>query len=286
MKLISGTASPLLAKEISTKMNLPLLETEIKRFTDNECYVRVIDDTKNEHVVIIQSTVSDAHIIELFLLLDAVRRQKAKTITCVIPYFGYARQDKQFKKGESISSAALAVLFSNNADTIITIDPHKEHILDYFSIPARSISAVKPLATYLQDKAIDFVLAPDKGALDRARQAAQILECDVDYLEKKRIDSSTIQISPKSLHAHKKVVAIIDDIIATGGTMARSIQELRKQGAKEVYVACTHGLFVGSAIDKLQTAGSTDIIATDTIHSDFSKVSTAGIVSTILKTLP
>ncbi|MCK5345247.1 MAG: ribose-phosphate diphosphokinase, partial [Candidatus Heimdallarchaeota archaeon] len=127
-------------------------------------------------------------------------------------------------------------------------------------------------------KEIDLILAPDAGALEGAKTAASFLGCDVDYLEKKRIDCSTIQINPKNLNVRNKSVSIIDDIIATGGTMAKSIHELKKQGAKEVYVACTHGLFAGTAVEKLQSAGCTEIIATDTISSSFSKVKTANII--------
>jgi ribose-phosphate pyrophosphokinase len=264
-------------------MKKNLVKTEIKRFSDRECYVRIIDSVDEDHVIIIQSTISDAHIIELFLLMDAVRREQAKKITCVIPYYGYARQDKQFQKGEAISSAALAALISTNADAVVTIDPHKEHILDYFSIPAESISAIMPLSSYLQKKEIDLVLAPDAGAMNRAKQAASYLNCEVDYLEKKRIDSSTVQITPKNLDATNKTVAIIDDIIATGGTMARSIEELHRQGAKEIYITCTHGLFAGNAIEKLQNTRPTEIIATDTIDSEYSKVSTDQIISNKLQ---
>jgi len=283
MKLIGGTASLGLATNVAKHMKKNLVKTEIKRFSDRECYVRIIDSVDEDHVIIIQSTISDAHIIELFLLMDAVRREQAKKITCVIPYYGYARQDKQFQKGEAISSAALAALISTNADAVVTIDPHKEHILDYFSIPAESISAIMPLSSYLQKKEIDLVLAPDAGAMNRAKQAASYLNCEVDYLEKKRIDSSTVQITPKNLDATNKTVAIIDDIIATGGTMARSIEELHRQGAKEIYITCTHGLFAGNAIEKLQNTRPTEIIATDTIDSEYSKVSTDQIISNKLQ---
>jgi ribose-phosphate pyrophosphokinase len=278
MKIIGGTTSISLAEEIATLMKTSLVSTEIKRFSDNECYVRLQDSLKSEHVIIVQTTAPDTNISELLLLLDAVKREQAKKIMVVIPYYGYARQDKQFKEGEAVSAEAIARLISMNADTIFTVDPHKDHILEYFTVPACGISAVIPIAEYLQKKDIDLILAPDAGALERAKTAASFLGCDVDYLEKKRIDCSTIQINPKNLYVRNKRVSIIDDIIATGGTMAKSIHELKKQGAKEIYVACTHGLFAGTAVKKLQSAGCTEIIATDTISSSFSKVKTANII--------
>ena len=281
MKLIAGSASQLLSEKISTALKLPIIETQIKRFPDGELYIRILENIENEEVTIVQTTYPDENIIELFLLLDAVKRAKAKTITVVIPYFGYARQDKQFKKGEPISAAALARLISTLADNIITVDPHKEHILDFFTIPAKSVSAVKPIATYLKEKKIDLVLAPDHGALNRAKKAASYLHCDVDYLEKTRLDGSTISITPKSLEVNGKTAAIIDDIISTGGTMAEAIKQLHSQDVKKIYVSCTHGLFAGSAIKKLQEAGCEEIIATDTIQTQFSTVSVSSALEEI-----
>jgi len=281
MKLIAGSASQPLSEKISTALKIPIIETQTKRFPDGELYIRILENIENEEVTIIQTTYPDENIIELFLLLDAVKRAKAKTITVVIPYFGYARQDKQFKNGEPISAAALARLISTLADNIITVDPHKEHILDFFTIPAKSVSAVKPIATYLKGKQIDLVLAPDHGALDRAKKAADHLQCDVDYLEKTRLDGSTISINPKNLEVNGKTVAIIDDIISTGGTMAEAIKQLHSQDVKKIYVACTHGLFAGSAIKKLQEAGCEEIIATDTIQTQFSTVSVSSALEEI-----
>ena len=282
MKLIAGSASHPLSRKISTALKLPIIETQTKRFPDGELYIRILEDIKNEEILIVQTTYPDENIIELFLLLDAVKRAKAKNITVIIPYFGYARQDKQFKNGEPISAAALARLIGTLADKIITVDPHKEHILDFFTIPAKSVSAVKPIATYLKEKQIELVLAPDHGALDRAKQAANYLECDVDYLEKTRLDGSTISITPKNLEVSGKTVTIIDDIISTGGTMAEAIKQLHSQDVKKIYVACTHGLFAGSAIKKLQESGCEEIIATDTIQTQFSTVSVSSALEEIL----
>jgi len=279
MKLITGSASRSLSEKLATSLNIPLVKTQIKRFPDGEIYIRILETIKNEQVTIIQTTYPDENIIELFLLLDAVKRAGAKKITVVIPYFGYARQDKQFKEGEPISAAAIAKLISILADTVITVDPHKEHILDFFTVPAASISAVAPLSSFLKEKQIDLVLAPDHGAFNRAQKAAQLLDCDVDYLEKTRIDGSTISMAPKNLEVRGKTVAIIDDIISTGGTMAEAIKQLHNQEATKLYVACTHGLFAGSAIKKLEEAGCEEIISTDTIQTQFSTVS----VSSALK---
>ena len=282
MYIVSGTASKTVAEGLSRELKAPLAEMISKRFPDNEMYIRIIDNVAGEEVIIVQTTYPDPSIVELFLLQNAVEEAKAKKITVVIPYFGYARQDTKFKEGEPISAKAIANLISLSADKVITVDLHKEHILDFFSTSAVSCSAVPELAKYLKEKNIDMVLAPDKGALERAKQASKVIGCDFDYMEKTRIDGTTIEIKPKNLDAQNKNVAIIDDIISTGGTMAKSIKELKKYGAKKVFASCTHGLFAGEAIKKLTSAGCDEIISTDTIMSSYSKVKIAPCISKLI----
>ena len=282
MYIIGGTASKNVAEEISKELRVPLANAISKRFPDDELYVRILDDISGEDVIIVQTTYPDPNIIELFLLQNAAQEAGAKKIIVIIPYLGYARQDTKFKEGEPISAKTIARLVSLQADRVITVDPHKEHILDFFAVPAFSCSAVSELAKYLKKKNIDLVLAPDKGALERAKKASSIINCDFDYMEKTRIDGSTVEIKPKHLDVNNKNVAIIDDIISTGGTMAKSIYELKKHGAKNISVACTHGLFAGEAVKKLRSAGCTEIIATDTIKSDFSRVNIAPCIAQLL----
>ena len=287
MYILGGTSAKNVARNLANKIHQPLLQATYKRFPDDEFYVRVLDDIAGEDVLIVQTAYPDQKIVELLLMQDAVHDAGAKKITVVLPYFGYSRQDKRFEEGEAISARAVAQHISIHADCVITVDPHKEHILKFFTVPAYSCSAVPTIAQYLKEKNIDIVLAPDKGAKERAKEAATLIDCEYDYLEKTRIDGTTVKITPKKLDAHGKHVAIIDDIISTGGTMANSIKELKKQGAKTVSIACTHGLFVGDAKEKLLSADCDEIISTDTIETEFSKVSAADCIAEILlKTLP
>jgi len=287
MYILGGTSAKNVAENLANKIQQPLLQATYKRFPDDEFYVRILDDIAGEDVLIVQTAYPDPKIVELLLMQDAVHDAGAKKITVVLPYFGYSRQDKKFEEGEAISSRTVAQHISMHADCVITVDPHKEHILKFFTVPAYSCSAVSTIAQYLKEKNIDFILAPDKGAKDRAKEAATLIDCEYDYLEKTRIDGTTVKITPKKLDARGKHVAIIDDIISTGGTMAHSIKELKKQGAKTVSVACTHGLFVGGAKEKLLSADCDEIISTDTIETEFSKVSAADCIAEILlKTLP
>lgn len=285
MYILGGTSTKNIAGNLSKRLRQPLLGVIYKRFPDDEFYVRILDDIAGEDVLIVQTAYPDQKIVELLLIQDAIYDAGAKKITVILPYFGYSRQDKKFEEGESISARAIAQHISLHADCVITVDPHKLHILKFFTVPAYSCSAVSTIAHYLKEKNIDFILAPDKGAQERAKEAANLINCEYDYLEKIRINETTVKITPKKLDARGKNVAIIDDIISTGGTMTHSIKELKKQGAKRVFVACTHGLFIGGAIEKLLAADCDDIISTDTIETDFSKVSVADcIADTLLKT--
>jgi ribose-phosphate pyrophosphokinase len=286
MFILGGTSAKNVATNLAYCLREPLLHTTYMRFPDDEFYVRLHDNIAGQDVVIVQTAYPDPKIVELLLIQDAVHDAGAKKITIVLPYFGYSRQDKKFKEGEAISARAIAQHISLRADCVITVDPHKEHILKFFTVPAYSCSAISTIAHYLKEKNIDFILAPDKGAEDRARKTAALINCEYDYLEKTRIDGSTVKITPKKLDALGKHVAIIDDIISTGSTMAQSIKELKKQGAASVSVACTHGLFVGGAKEKLLAANCDEIISTDTIETEYSKVSTADcIAETLLKTV-
>ena len=286
MFILEGTSAKNVAGNLAKKLRQPLLHMLYKRFPDDEFYVRVLDDISGEDVLIVQTAYPDQKIIELLLIQDAIHDAGARKTIVVLPYFGYSRQDKKFEQGEAISARVIAQHISFHADYVITVDPHKEHILNFFTVPAYSCSAVSTIAQYLKEKNIDFILAPDKGAKERAKEAAEIINCDYDYLEKTRINGTTVKITPKKLDACGKNVAIIDDIISTGDTMAKSIKELKQQGAKTVLVACTHGLFIGDARQKLLTAECDEIISTDTVDSDFSKVSVAECIAvTLLKTV-
>jgi len=287
MFILEGTSAKNVAENLAKRLRQPLLHPVYKRFPDDEFYVRVLDDISGEDVLIVQTAYPDQKIIELLIIQDAIHDAGARKITVILPYFGYSRQDKKFEEGEAISARAIAQHISFHADYVITVDPHKEHILKFFTVPAYSCSAVSTIAQHLKEKNIDFVLAPDEGAKERAKEAAGIINCDYDYLEKTRINGATVKITPKKLDARGKNVAIIDDIISTGDTMAKSIKELKKQGAKTVLVACTHGLFIGGAQKKILAAECDEIISTDTIDSDFSKVSVAECIAAILpKTVP
>jgi len=279
--IIPGSSSVTLSRHLASELNMGIVPVEITRFPDDECYVRLHSEIPPK-VILIQTTHPDRNILELFLIQNAAREAGARHITTVIPYYGYGRQDKKFQEGESISARKLAHLIQQDSDLVITIDPHKPVLDTFFDIPILMPSAISVIAHFFNDKKIDIVLAPDRGALQRAQDTAALLNSGYDYLDKKRLSGDKVIMEPKTLDVKGKNVLVIDDIISTGGTMALAIHNLKKQGAKAVYAACSHGLFIGQAVTKIKAAGCTQLISTDTLESPHSHVSVAPVIAEAL----
>jgi ribose-phosphate pyrophosphokinase len=274
MIIVPGSASNSLSKEIANALNSPLAGMGTKRFPDKECYVRILDDLTGQHVILVQTTYPDENIIELLLLQEAVREFEIEKLTTVIPYFGYARQDKKFNPGEPISAKSLAKHFQMASDDLITVDIHEEKIMSWFDIPAKNISGMPQIGLHLKTLDPHIIIAPDKGALELAKSVAEAIGCDWDHLEKTRIDGEHVEMKTKNLDVSGKNVAIVDDIIATGGTIIEATKHLKAQGASKVYAACTHGLFAKNALPRLKEVCD-GVISTDTIENEASVVSVA-----------
>lgn len=281
MKIIPGISSQLLATRIAAELGAEACLCEYKRFPDGELYTRVIDKVKDEEVVIVQSLMADTGLIALLQLIDAV--EEAHKTTVVIPYLGYARQDKRFRPGEAISSRAIArgISFAGIVDKIFVVNVHNRAVLEYFDVEARHLDAAPLLGEYLAKRGIvdPVIIGPDEGARDLAKSVAAPHGFEYDVLEKKRISGDEVIIQPKELSVKGKNVVIVDDIISTGGTIAEAASMIRAREAIEIYVACIHGLFVQNATLRILNAGVKDIIATDTIESIFSKISVAKMVA-------
>jgi ribose-phosphate pyrophosphokinase len=277
LDIIGGTASQLLAGRVAEVLKSNLLVSEFKRFPDGELYTRILDDFADEKVTIIQSTVNDSDFISLLQLIDACT--EAAQINVVIPYMGYARQDKQFKKGEPVSARAMARAIK--ADHVFTVNIHTESILDYFDAKARNLDATPMLGRYIKNMQFKdpLIIAPDDGAIALAQNASKDLGIDYDFLEKIRLSGEAVAIQPKNIAVKGRDVIIIDDIISTGGTMAETISLLKNQGAHKVFAACVHPVFSNNAIAKLFKAGVKGIIATDTIDRGVSVVSVAPVIA-------
>ena len=274
MVVLSGSNAKTMAIQLAEVLNWEHHNVETRRFPDTEGYIRIpddlIEDIRKESVVLVSNTFPDSGIIETMLILEAINDirkgnlenlreigpQKLDDvgpgIILAIPYFGYSRQDKRFRPGEAISAKAIANLLSTRCDGIVVFDLHAPKVLQDLSVPVAFTSAMPELAAHLQSEVNpDFILSPDKGAIERASQVATTINCEFSYLEKTRIDAHTIIHKAKDLDVKGKKVAIVDDMIATGGTICRAADALRSQGATEVHAACSHGLFTGGAIARL-----------------------------------
>ncbi len=284
MIIIGGSASEGLAKETANLGDFDLARREIKRFPDGECYVRLETPVKGKNVAIIQNAFPDNNIMELFLLQDAARRAGAAHITIVVPYLGYARQDKLFNEGEAISAVMLSNMLTLYADRLITMDIHENSTLDSVHVPAGNISAMPEIGRFMKQFRPGLVVSPDKGAMDLAKLVSGVLGCPWDYLEKTRIDGETVVVKPKSMDAADRTVVIVDDIIATGGTIIRATEHLKAQGASKVYAACTHGLFTSNALPRLRAALD-GVFSTNTIPGDAARISAAQPIADVLEVL-
>ncbi|MHB8633191.1 MAG: ribose-phosphate diphosphokinase [Thermoplasmatota archaeon] len=266
--VVAGSASGAFAEGVARALGSPLARREVRRFPDGEAYVRILDDVKGAHVVVVQSTAPDPHLVEMLLWQDAAWEAGASRVTCIIPYLGYARQDRAFEPGEAISSRAAARAVGAGCDRVVTVDPHKEESLAFFGGKATCVSAVPVLADCLKAWGVNVVLAPDRGARQRAQAASERIGARSDYLEKTRLSPTEVRISARSLDVHGARVAILDDLIASGATVLAAAQQLKAQGAQSVVAACTHGLFTGGAAARL-LAGSVDrLLITETIAHD------------------
>ncbi|MCX9012244.1 MAG: ribose-phosphate diphosphokinase [Candidatus Methanoperedens sp.] len=281
MNIIGGHASQLLAARVSELLKYKLLISEFKRFPDGEQYIRILDEFAGDSVTIIQSTVTDSDLVSLLLLIEAC--SEASELNVIIPYMGYARQDKRFKSGEPISAHAVARTVK--ADNIYTINIHDPDILDHFDGNAVNLDATPVIGKYIKNLVLvkPIIIAPDDGAIGLARNASRDLGLEYDYLEKTRLSGEEVTIQPKNLDVKGRDVIIIDDIISTGGTMAETISLLRKQGAHSVYAACVHPVLSNNAVLKLFRAGARGIIATDTIDKGVSVVSAAPVIAKAIK---
>ena len=223
----------------------------------------------------------------LAFLANAAKRNGAKKVTAVIPYLAYARQDKIFLQGETISIETIAAMLkAAGIDELITVNVHSEPALAKFPFPAKTISAIPLLAEYFVQKGVKkaFALSPDKGAMYIAQQAQSVLGGEVGHLEKHR-DRYTGQTTQTAEHLNVKgqTVIIFDDIISTGGTIVGAAKILREQGAAHVYTACVHGLLIGDAEKRILDAGVEEIVCTDSVPSKNSKVSLAPLIAQALK---
>ena len=307
MPVVSGSSSREVAQTLSPLLGMQYIELVSRRFPDGEGYVRVpedaIDAVRSEATVLVSNTYPDSGILQTILMLKALRDVRRGDLSnlkgsepqkmsdvgnglyLAIPYYGYSRQDKRFSKGEAVSARVIAEILGDYCDGIAILDLHEPAVLEGMDVPIRCVSAMPEVAERLaKEVRPDFILSPDKGAITRATEVANLIGCEFSYLEKTRIDAHTIEHQPKDLDVNGKIVAIVDDMISTGGTICRASDALLRQGATEVHAACTHGLFTGGAISRL--ANHVDgVHSTDSLPNPRAVISAAPALARGLKEL-
>lgn len=276
--IVTGSRSQSLAVELAAETGIELAPVSFERFPDGEQMVQVGD--VSDHAIVVASTVSDGSHVELLQLQDAVREAGAREITTVIPYMGYARQDRAFEEGEPVSARAMARAISTGTDRVLTVNPHETDICDFFDVPAEPVDGAAHLADPLDSLADPLFLAPDQGAIDLAESVRDAYgEGETDHFEKTRHSGSELDIEPSDASVDGRDVVLVDDIIATGTTMSESVGVLNDRNARRVIVTCIHPLLAGNALLKLERAGVDRLYGTDTIERPVSTVSVAPVIA-------
>lgn len=270
-KLIAGNSNPKLAQAVASHLGVSLVDAIISRFSDGEIRVQINESMRAEDVFVLQSLCSPVndHLMELLLILDALKRASAKSITAVIPYFAYARQDRKDKPRVPISARLVADLITTaGAHRVIVVDLHSPQIQGFFNIPVDNLFALNVIYDYLKDK-VDpekvVIVSPDAGGVERARRLANKLGCNIAIIYKRRPEPGVAEVFDLVGNVEGKETIILDDIIDTAGTVVAASQLLLSKGARSVKVCATHGVLSGPAIDRIKTAPIEEVIITDTI---------------------
>lgn len=270
MKVFSGNANNALAEKIANELNIPLGVCDVGKFSDGEINVNIAETVRGIDVFIVQPTCSPVNdnLMETLILIDAVKRASAGRVNAVVPYYGYARQDRKAKAREPITAKLVANLFTTaGADRVITMDLHAAQIQGYFDIPVDHLSGVPILAEYFKDIVSDetVVVSPDLGGVTRARAFANILDLPIAIIEKRRPKANVSEVMNVIGDISGKDVVIIDDIIDTAGTIAKAASVLKKFGAKKVYGCASHGVLSGPAIERIKDSELEKFVISDTI---------------------
>jgi len=273
MKLLSGTGNLELSKKIAQKLKLKLVNSNIKRFADGEIYVEINENIRGNSIFVIQSisTPANDNLMELLICIDALRRSSAKNITAVIPYFGYARQDRKVVPRTAISAKLVSNLITNaGAHRIVTVDLHAGQIQGFFDIPVDNLFSTpifsKHIKKYISNKNI-ICVAPDVGGVERARALGQKLNVGLAIVDKRRPAPGKSQVMNIIGNVKGKNCLLVDDIIDSGGTIVNGAKALKEKGAKDVYVYVTHGVLSGNAVEQINNSKIKKLILTDTIDN-------------------
>ncbi len=270
LKIFSGRAHPALSQEICAYLGITLGELTLYNFSDGEDYCQIDENVRGADVFVIQPTCSPVndHMMELLILLDAFRRSSASRITAVLPYFGYARQDKKDKPRVPIAAKLMAdLLTASGADRILTMDLHAAQIQGFFNIPVDHLFAAPVILDAIRKLVPEelVIVSPDVGGLTRARAIAKRLDAALAVIDKRRTGKNETEILRVVGEVEGKDVLILDDMIDTAGTLVQAEAALRRQGARRTYAAAVHGVFSGPALERIEASGLESLLVTNTI---------------------
>ena len=269
LKIFSGRANHPLGEKIAKAAGIPLGRLDIKNFSDGEIWAKYSDNIRGDDVFIVQSTQPPSdNLLELLILIDAARRASARRVTAVIPYFGYARQDRKDQPRVSVTAKLVANLITEaGADRVITMDLHAAQIQGFFDIPLDHLYAAAVFSDYFRLKKIPnlAVVSPDVGGLKIARSYARRLEADLILIDKRRPKPNVAEVVNIIGNASGKNVLIIDDLIDTAGTFVNAVKALRENGAQEIYGACAHPILSGTATERINASELTSLVVTDSV---------------------
>ncbi len=269
LKVFSGRSNRPLAQKIAHAIGEPLGKCEIKTFSDGEIWAKYSDNIRGSDVFIVQSTIPPAeNLMELLIMIDAAKRASARKVAAVIPYFGYARQDRKDQPRVSITAKLIANLITTaGADRVITMDLHAPQIQGFFDIPVDHLYSSAILVKYFKKHKISnlAVVSPDVGGIKMARAYAKRLEADLIVIDKRRPRQNVAEVMNIIGDAKGKNILIVDDLIDTAGTLNNAVKALQDAGAKDVYAACTHPVLSGSAIERIENSALKKIVVTDSL---------------------
>lgn len=271
MKLISGNSNQQLSELVSTYLDVPLTECNIQRFSDNEIFVEVMENVRGKDTFFLQSTSYPAndHLMELLIAIDALKRGSASRITAVMPYFGYARQDRKTGGRTPISSKLVANLITAaGADRVLTLELHAGQIQGFFDIPVDNLSAAPVFVSHIQDKfpaAEICVVSPDVGGVVRARHFAKRLGAELAIIDKRREKAGVSEVMNVIGDVKDKVCILVDDIVDSGGTLCNAAAALESRGAIEVHAYVVHGVLSGKAVERISGSPLKTLVLTDSI---------------------
>lgn len=286
LKIFSGNANLRLAEEIAEYLGVSVGESKVTHFSDGEIQVRINESVRGADVFVVQPTcypVND-NIMELLIVIDALRRASAKRITAVVPYYGYARQDRKARARDPITAKLMANLITaSGANRVITMDLHAGQIQGFFDIPVDHLPGVPILAEYFAGKNLQdaVVVSPDLGGVTRARDMAERIGASIAIIDKRRPEPNVAEVMNIIGNVEGKTVVMIDDIIDTAGTIIQGASALMERGAKEIYTCCTHPVLSGPAIERLKASPIKEVVVTNTIplppEKEFEKIRTLSV---------